>query len=324
MRRYLLIVSAGLLLSPAFSRSAEPVLVNGIAVIVNDRIITRENIIEATLSDELRFRSVFRDQPRRRDQEIERLRINAVDNLVERELILKEFDTAGYRLPENVVDEQFRATIRDKYGDRARMIKSLHAEGTTSEEFRRHVKEEIIIGAMVSKNISREIMISPYKIETYYAENRDKFKLEDQIKLRMIVLTNRVDRDAEATRKFAGEIAAKIAAGASFSETASAYSEGYQRSQGGDWGWIDRSVLRPELTEVAFSLKAGECSAVIEKPDGCYLMLVEEARPAHVRSLAEVRDAIEKELRVQEQQRLRKQWIERLKAKSFIRYFPLT
>jgi len=299
------------------------VLVNGIAVIVNDTVITRENIIEATLSDEQRFRNVFRDQPLRRDQEIERLRRDALDNLVERQLILHEFNTAGYRLPENLVDEHIRGTIRERFGDRPRMIKSLHAEGVTSEEFRKRVREEFIIGAMVAKNIAQEIIISPYKIETYYTENRDKFKLEDQVKLRMIVLTNKVDRNAEATRKFAEEIVAKMEAGAAFKEMASVYSDSTQRSQEGDWGWIDRSVLRPDLAEVAFSLKPGQRSGVIEKPEGCYLMLVEESRPAHVKPLSEIREAIEKELKVQEQQRLRKQWIERLKGKSFIRYFPL-
>ena len=298
-------------------------LVNGIAVIVNDTVITRENIIEATLSDEQRFRNVFRDQPLRRDQEIERLRRDALDNLVERQLILHEFNTAGYRLPENLVDEHIRGTIRERFGDRPRMIKSLHAEGVTSEEFRKRVREEFIIGAMVAKNIAQEIIISPYKIETYYTENRDKFKLEDQVKLRMIVLTNKVDRNAEATRKFAEEIVAKMEAGAAFKEMASVYSDSTQRSQEGDWGWIDRSVLRPDLAEVAFSLKPGQRSGVIEKPEGCYLMLVEESRPAHVKPLSEIREAIEKELKVQEQQRLRKQWIERLKGKSFIRYFPL-
>jgi plasmid stabilization system protein ParE len=325
MRRCLFIGCAILLLATLPSSSAaEPVLVNGVAVIVNDAIITRENIVEATLERERLIRDYYRSQPQTRDREIERLRSNALDNLVERELILHEFNTAGYKLPESVVEEHVKGTIRERFGDRPRMIKSLHAEGVTSEEFRRRVREEFIIGAMVAKNISQEIMISPYKIETYYKENQDKFKVEDQVKLRMIVLTNKVDRNPEATRKFADEVAGKIAGGASFAEMASVYSDGSQRSQGGDWGWIERSVLRSELAEVAFSLKPGERSAVIEKPEGCYLMLVEESRPAHVRPLSEVRDAIEKELKVKEQQRLRKQWIERLKAKSFIRYFPLS
>jgi parvulin-like peptidyl-prolyl isomerase len=80
-------------------------------------------------------------------------------------------------------------------------------------------------------------------------------------------------------------------------------------------------VLRQELAEVAFALKPGQVSDVIETPEACYLMLVEQTRPAHVRPLTEVRDDIDKTLRTQEQARLQKQWIESLKKKTFIRYF---
>jgi hypothetical protein len=56
-------------------------------------------------------------------------------------------------------------------------------------------------------------------------------------------------------------------------------------------------------------------------PQEFYLMLVEDKRPAHVRPLEEVRDEIEKELIVQERARLQKKWVERLRAKAFVRYF---
>jgi len=102
---------------------------------------------------------------------------------------------------------------------------------------------------------------------------------------------------------------------------ASVYSQGSQRSQGGDWGWVERSVLRKELAEVAFALKPGQVSGVIETPEACYLMLVEQKRPAHVKPLSDVRDDVEVTLRTQEQKQLEQQWIEQLKKKAFIRLF---
>ena len=80
-------------------------------------------------------------------------------------------------------------------------------------------------------------------------------------------------------------------------------------------------MLRKELADVAFSLTPGQISDVIDTPEACYLMLVEQKRPAHVRPLSEVRDDIETTLRAQEQSRLEKQWIDGLKKKTFIRYF---
>ena len=102
---------------------------------------------------------------------------------------------------------------------------------------------------------------------------------------------------------------------------ASVYSQGSQRSQGGDWGWVERSVLRKELADTAFALKPGQVSDVIETPEACYLMLVEQTRPAHVKPLSDVRDEIEVTLRTQAQKHLEQQWIAQLKKKTFIRLF---
>jgi parvulin-like peptidyl-prolyl isomerase len=101
---------------------------------------------------------------------------------------------------------------------------------------------------------------------------------------------------------------------------ASIYSQGSQQHQGGDWGWVERPVLRKELADAAFSLAPGQTSEVIDSPDAVYLMQVEDKRTAHAKPLADVRLEIEKTLRVQQQAKLQKQWIDGLKKKTFIRY----
>jgi parvulin-like peptidyl-prolyl isomerase len=84
---------------------------------------------------------------------------------------------------------------------------------------------------------------------------------------------------------------------------------------------VDRTYFKPELATIAFSLKTGQHSGVIDLPEACYLIMVDESRPAHDRPLAEVRDDIELKLKSQERVRLHKQWIERLKRKSFIQFY---
>jgi hypothetical protein len=64
-----------------------------------------------------------------------------------------------------------------------------------------------------------------------------------------------------------------------------------------------------------------EGEAATGEPTEFYLMLVEGKRPAHVRPLEDVRDEIEKELIVQERARLQKAWVDRLRAKAFVRIF---
>jgi peptidyl-prolyl cis-trans isomerase SurA len=295
-------------------------LANGIKAIVSDAVITYQQVeANAAQAMDLLWRQYGRQPEVFQKKRAETL-TNALEQLVQRQLILHEFKTAGYNLPESIIDQEVQDRI-SRYGNRATFIKTLQAGGITTEKFRQQVREQFIVAALSAKNISQEIMISPHKIEAYYAEHRDEFKLEDQVKLRMIVLDSSAADVPEARKKLGQEILAKIMEGAPFEEMARLYSTGSQRSQGGDWGWVERSVLRKELAEAAFALKPGTPSDVIETPTACYLMLVEEQRPSHVRPLNEVRDEIEKTLLIQERARLQKQWIGRLKTKTFVRYF---
>jgi hypothetical protein len=59
----------------------------------------------------------------------------------------------------------------------------------------------------------------------------------------------------------------------------------------------------------------------VDTPDTCYLMLVEDKHASHLRPLIEVAADIEKTLRLKQQAKLQKDWIEGLKKKTFIRYF---
>jgi len=219
-----------------------------------------------------------------------------------------------------VVDQLVQDRVRERFGDRVTFIKTLQAQGMTVEQFRRDVRNQFIISQLRAKNVSQAIVISPYKVETYFLAHQNDFKIEDEIKLRMIVLNKTSPADTNTLQR-ANEILAEIKNGATFQEMATVYSEGSQKNQGGDWGWVERSVLRQDLADAAFALKPGQVSGAIDTPESVYLMLVEQTRPAHVKPLDEVRAEIETTLRTQEQARLEKQWIDGLKKKTFIRYF---
>jgi peptidyl-prolyl cis-trans isomerase SurA len=322
MRFFCVMAAVGILAGQPGRGRAEVELADGIKAIVHDSIVSYVQVEQRTapLRDELRRR--YGSQPEVFFKKLGETLDENLEVLVENQLILHDFNSSElYHFPESAIDDQMQAYIRGTYGDnRVRFIRTLQAEGKTYEDFRREYRDHLIIQQMRYLHGASEIIISPHRIEVFYVEHKDQFKVESEVKLRMIVL-NRPAGDTNETRTLAGEILAKLNEGASFAEMAAIYSQGSQRSQGGDWGWVERSVLRPELAEVAFALKPGEKSGVIETTEACYLMWVEDKRPERVQPLNDVRDRIEATLRAQEGNRLQKQWIERLKKKTFWRYF---
>ncbi len=302
---------------PVFARAE---VADGVKAVVNDHAITFAEVEEYTRPAVDSLRRQYAAQPDVFQQKLNEALNDSLEQLVERQLILHSFDTEGYKLPDSVVDQMVQERIRERFGDRVTLMKTLQSQGLTFDQFRKQIREQYIESALRNQNVQREIIISPYKVESYYTANQDKFKLEDQVKLRTIFLSKPAPDDTN-TVKLAREIQAKIKDGAVFADMARTYSQGSQQSQGGDWGWIERSVPRKELAGVAFALAPGQVSEVLDLPDGCYLVLVEDRKPAHAKPLADVRGEIEKTLRVQQQSRLQKQWIDGLKKKTFIRYF---
>jgi parvulin-like peptidyl-prolyl isomerase len=313
--RLILFFAVAIFLAPP----ARAELADGVKAIVNDKVITYAEVQDFTGPATESLQREYAGQPDLYSQKLAALLNDGLEQLVERELILHDFDVEGYKLPDSVVDELVQDRIRERFGDRVTLMKTLQAQGMTFEEFRNNVRDRWIEDQMRRKNVSQQIIISPYKVENYYQTHQADFKVEDQIKLRMIVLNKTSPADTN-TLALADEIIGKIKAGATFQEMASVYSQSPQQKEDGDW--YERSALRKELADAAFALKPGQISDVIETPESDYILLAEQTTPAHVKPLGEIRDDIEKTLRTQEQTRLEKQWIEQLKKKAFIRIIP--
>ncbi|MGP8198610.1 MAG: peptidylprolyl isomerase [Limisphaerales bacterium] len=318
------VIAVGACLALGLAARAE--VVSGVSIVVNDDVITRGEIMDKVAPRLQMLYSMYPNDEQRFDEERRKVYDQQVEELVERKLILHEFTAGGYmtNVLEAFIDDQIKKNIqRDYYGDRSRLIKTLQAEGRTYEMYRRQERENFIVNYMGYQNVDapKKILISPLKIEQFYKNHQEVFKVDDQVKVRMIVINQPPDGSPGEAKRTADEILAKINSGVPFAEMASVYTSGSKRAEGGERGWVDRSYFKSELAKVAFSLKAGQHSGVIELPEACYILMVEDVRPAHIKSLAESRDDIERTLKTREKDRLHKQWIERLKSKSFIEYY---
>ena len=322
MKKALCIFALSVLGSAGAAR-AQSDLANGIAVIVNDQVVTFSDVRNHVGPAMELLRETFATRPQMMVQKMNETLREGTEQLVERKLILNDFKVSGYNIPETVIEDSIQDRIRERFGDRNKLTRTLHAEGLTYEGFRRQVREQIIVEALRNKYVTSEILISPQKIENYYSQIRDQFKVNDEVKVRMIVLNAPPGTDRAEIRARADQISQLSRQGKNFGELAKQYSEGSQRQSGGDYGWRERSFFRKELGEIAFALKPAQVSNVIETPEAFYLMQVEEIRFARVRPISEVRSEIEKVLLGKERTRLQQKYVERLKKKSFVRYGEL-
>ena len=191
------------------AQSGSAIPLNGIVARVNDTVITFKEVLTAIASEVEFLERRYGDKPELFDQKARELRTTAVRELVERQLILNEFKTGGYNLPDSYIEDQIAKDIKN-YGNRLTLTKTLQAQGLTFENYRQKVRERVILAAMKDHFIPRDPVISPHKMELYYNQHQDKYKLEDQVKLRMIVVTNRPGDTAYSPRTWPPKSSANL------------------------------------------------------------------------------------------------------------------
>ncbi len=305
----------------AYAAQPEPEIIDGIAAVVNGDIITYSQVRAVVAPREKLLRTQYRGEDL--VKQIKEAREAALKDLIDRQLIIQAFKKESYQIPDHYVDMRMHEIIRESFGgDRNTFIKTLEAQNYSLGEFKRMETERMIVQAMRGKNVRRDLIASPTKIEEYYKAHRDEFTAKEQIKLRLIMIpAHSGDGNAPAQKAMAQEILTKLANGAEFDRMAQIYSEDTSRDSGGDWGWIDRKTLAAQLEKVAFNLPVNKISNIVEFSGNYYIMKVEAKRGGETKSLAQVRDDIEKKLIQQEAQNLQEKWLASLRSKAYIKTF---
>jgi len=309
------------LLTPALY-AAEPEVIDGVAAVVNGDVITFSQVQEVSSPRERTLREQSTGQEL--IEKIKEARLAALNDLIDRQLILQEFKKKQFTIPEYVIEDQVKNIIKDDFaGDRQAFLRTLIAQGYTINKFREIQRDKVIVGAMRQNNIKGTFSATPQQVEAYYQANKQEFATPEQLKLRMIVLNaDPLDANsADSTRKMAEEIRDKVKGGADFATMAKTYSMDGTAESGGDWGMIDRKTLNQQLTDVAFGLAPGQTSQVVQIGDSFYILYCENKKTSSFIPITEVRDGIQKKLEQVQRQKATQKWIDSLREKAYIKIY---
>ncbi len=176
------------------------------------------------------------------------------------------------------IDRRF-ARLQAQFGSRELLVSQLEQAGTTVEKVKADLAEEIVREKLVMD--AKGIKVGDDELKKAFDANKDKLGKPESAHLRHIL--TKTEAEAE-------EIVAKVKGGADFKTLARDRSLAASgKAVGGDYGFVSRGMLPPEIDEVAFSLKSGEIK-VVPGPRGHHILQVVAKRPAAPASFAEVKE----------------------------------
>jgi parvulin-like peptidyl-prolyl isomerase len=311
------------------------ILADGIAAVVNDKVITYVQINREVADTEKLLRQNL--QGEELFQRVKEAKLNVLRALIERELIIQDFKTMGGFIPDTYTNGRVDDIIRTEYGgDRVAFIKTLYERGVTMQKFRQDIQDNAVVGYMRNKNVVQTVLVSPYQIEQYYQQNLRLFQQDAQVKVSTIVLrkslfpAQKTDTDGKQVtydpqEEIAKEILYKLDTGADFADLAKTYSEGSNKDDGGELGWVTqngKTAIRSDLWDAIAKLQPGQHTDVITTNDGFYYIVqVEDRKQSAMTPLEDVRAQIEQQVINEETQVRQQEWLDSLRAKAFIKMF---
>jgi peptidyl-prolyl cis-trans isomerase SurA len=298
---------------------ADPQVLDGVAAMVNDTPVTFSQVRELTTMLENSARANFAGAEL--TEKIKEIRLRAVNDLIDRELILHEFRKLKGSVPPFIVEDRINLIVRDDFGgDRTAFLKTIANQGYTMDRIRKIEEEKWIIQAMRQREMKgAEPIVPAGRVEAFYREHIKEWTQGDEVKLRMLKISG--GTEPEKKRKMIEEIREKVVRGADFSDMARIYSEDSNQDKSGDWGWVKKGDLNPVMERSVFSLTKGKVSEVLTLEGNYYLLLAEDAKPGTVKPLSELRGDIERHLKQEESQKMQQGWISRLRQKAYIKIY---
>jgi peptidyl-prolyl cis-trans isomerase SurA len=272
-------------------------LIDRIAAVVGDRIVLLSEIDE-----EINQRRNSGLQVPQDSAALDALRRQVLNDMIDLEVVYQRArgDTSISVTDQEVqaaVDDQYRQ-VRSQFRSEAEFRGALAQAGLGApEEYRRWLTDQQRRSAYQQRYINR--MQQEGKLRPGTVSEEDLRRAYDQamaspeaqrrpptITFRQIVVAPRSGPDArrEAQRR-ADSVRTAIERGADFSEMARRFSSDVTtRENGGDLGFFRRGVMVRSFEEVAFALRPGVVSPIVETPFGYHLIWVDRVQAAEVKA----------------------------------------
>jgi peptidyl-prolyl cis-trans isomerase C len=243
-----------------------------------------------------------------------------LDDIVTYHLLAQEAHARKMDVSDADVDAEV-LKIRQGFPTEDAYKEALRARGATPEQVREYTRRSMMVNKIVNVEVTTQLGVPDSDVDVFYSRNIDRFKQGEMIHVRHIYFALPPDApvaERNQKRAAAAEILKQLRAGADFAKLARENSNDATAPNGGDLGFLGQGQMPPDFEKVAFSLKPGTMSGVVELQTGLHIIKVDERRGPRTAPLLEVRDQVKQFLMNEQRQAKIDQLVGQIKAKSKI------
>jgi peptidyl-prolyl cis-trans isomerase SurA len=258
----------------SYSSAQSPQVIDQVMAVVGNNIILRSDI------EKQYYQAVAQGEPRS-----EQLRCMIFDQLLLQKLMINQAALDSLVTTDAQVDAELEKRMRyyvKQIGSEQKLEEYFHTTIVQLKaELRDAIKEQIIVQQMQGK-ITKDITSTPNDVREYFNSiPPDSVPYIDaEMEVAQIVRKPPVSlEEKKAVRARLEEYRKAIVDGGDFSVYAALYSDDKTTAKkGGELDFFERGMMVPEFEAVAFNLKPGEVSPIVETKFGFHILQLIERR----------------------------------------------
>ena len=235
--------------------------------------------------------------------------------MIERELILKAAARAKLQMQDWVVENRVREIVTRMFGGDANRFKAaLARDRVTFPEWRQRVKDDMVVSAMRWQTVDKTVSANPADMRREYESHPERYMTDSRVTVSAILIgPGDADKKPEIEEALKSE---------PFAEVAKKYSSDARAKDGGQWKDIKpEDEFRPEVCAEIAKMKKGETSKWIELDGWNFLVRKDDEKAGSKMTFEEAYDAVAFNVRKAEADRRYREWIDRLKAETYIKIY---
>ncbi|HSH45856.1 MAG TPA: peptidylprolyl isomerase [Longimicrobiales bacterium] len=280
----LLATASAPLMLPA-PAAAQSELVDRVVAVVGDSVVLESDI----LIEVERLRAAGRPIPPEGPQ-LDQLKLEQLEAMVNELVIIH----AAQRDSVEVFDDEIQAQVDDamsemerRVGGRQALERALEQEGLTLQSYRDNMAQGIRRNAIRQRYMAtvqqerRPPPVTDDEIRAFFEARRNEIGTRPAtIEFRQIVVSPQAtDSARNAALAEAENVLSQLREGEDFEVLARRHSDDPgSRERGGDLGWFRAGRMVPEFERMAFSLRPGQISPIVESSFGFHIIRVDRVR----------------------------------------------
>ncbi|MBI4846549.1 MAG: peptidylprolyl isomerase [Candidatus Omnitrophica bacterium] len=284
-----------------------------IIAVVNGEAITQVDVDEILAPIYMQYKNNYTGDELK--TKLETARADILNQLIEDKLILQEAIKKELTVEDQEIDKMID-DLKNNFKTVQEFEEILENQKMSLPELRKRYKEQLLIKKFISREVLNKIIIPPSDILEYYGNNKEKFRIPAQIRLRSIFLN--INNNEEEVLNKANDIYTQLKENVPFVELVEKYSEAPNVVDAGDMGYMNQGSLRKEIEEVVFELSIGEFSKPLKTSTGYYIFKVEDKKESLIPGIESMQAKIKNILYDEKIKVNFKKWIDKLKETAFI------